>query len=606
MKSYIQNWFVIGLLLVAGTSFGQRNLAITASGTENGSKRVALVVGNSAYTTLPLDNPINDARAMAVKLQSLGFEVIKRENLTSKQIGSTLREFRSRLAPGAEAIFFYAGHGLQVKGVNYLPAVDADISSEEDVPMQSLEVGKVLELMEDSKTRLNLVFLDACRNNPFSRRFRSAAEGLAKVNAPSGTIMSFATRPGSVASDGDGKNGLYTEHLLAAMDQPGQPIEQVLKQVLSGVKKTSKGKQEPWWEGGIEGNFYFIQGPVTVNVAQPASLTKLDPAQVELSFWESMKGSQDKADFEEYLKQYPQGKFAGLARNRIKQLGASVTPPSTMLPSSPIVSAPPAAAPVSPAYRDGQVFRDCADCPEMVVIPGGSFMMGSPGNEAERFGNEGPQHQVNIRRFALAKTEVTQRQWVALMGSNPSEFKNCGLDCPVENVSWDDAQAYVRKLSEKTGQGYRLPSESEWEYAARGGSSSARPWGKNADAACRYANVGDQTTKAQVPGWSYTIHNCNDGYAYTAPVGSYQSNGFGLYDMIGNAWEWTEDYWHDSYTGAPSDGSAWMTGGDSTQRVLRGGSWLNSPQLARSAHRNRLVTSNRYNYIGFRPARMLP
>lgn len=278
------------------------------------------MIGNAAYAGSPLDNPVNDARAMAAKLQQLGFEVVKRENLSGKQIGSTLREFRSRLSTGAEALFFYAGHGLQVKGVNYLPAVDADISAEEDVSNQSLSVNQVLEVMEDSKTRLNLVFLDACRNNPFSRRFRALNEGLAKVNAPSGTILSFATRPGSVAADGDGRNGLYTEHLLAVMDKSGVPIEQALKEVLSRVKQASRGKQEPWWEGGIEGNFYFIQGPVTVNVSSATPSTGLDPAQVELEFWTSIKGSNDRADFEEYLKHYPNGKFAGIARNRVKQL----------------------------------------------------------------------------------------------------------------------------------------------------------------------------------------------------------------------------------------------------------------------------------------------
>jgi uncharacterized caspase-like protein len=219
--------------------------------------RIALVIGNGAYKDSPLKNPVNDARAVAAKLKALGFEVILKENLIQKQIGATLREFRSRLAPGSEALFFYAGHGLQVNGVNYLPAVDADISAEEDVPNQSLSVSQLLELMDSQKTRLNLVFLDACRNNPFTRSFRAAGGGLAKISPPSGTILSYATRPGNVAADGTGSHGLYTEYPLQAMDEPGVPIEQALKTVLGGVKKASSGKQEPWIEGGIEGNFYF-------------------------------------------------------------------------------------------------------------------------------------------------------------------------------------------------------------------------------------------------------------------------------------------------------------------------------------------------------------
>lgn len=221
-------------------------------------KRVALVIGNAAYAQAPLRNPVNDASDIAEKLRGRGFDVVLRTNLKTSQIGRTLREFRSKLTPGAVALVFYAGHGLQVKGENYLPTVDADIEGEEDIPNQSLAVRQLLDSLDEAKTSLNLVFLDACRNNPFSRRFRSAADGLARTAAPSGTLISFATRPGSVAADGEGRNGIYTEYLLQAMDIPNQPVEQVLKRVASGVKVATKGRQEPWMEGGIEGDFYFL------------------------------------------------------------------------------------------------------------------------------------------------------------------------------------------------------------------------------------------------------------------------------------------------------------------------------------------------------------
>jgi len=233
--------------------------------------RVALVIGNGAYPAAPLRNPVHDARAMAAKLKELGFEVVLRENLAQNQIGATLRDFRTRLAPGAEAVFFYAGHGLQVNGVNYLPAVDADITGEEDVPTQSIDVNKVLELMEAQKTRLNLVFLDACRNNPFTRGFRSTGGGLARVSPPAGTILSFATRPGSLAADGDGDHGLYTENLLQAMGEPGLIIEQALKRVYAGVRRASKGRQEPWQEGGLEGDFYFVPARAPMPAEPPAA-----------------------------------------------------------------------------------------------------------------------------------------------------------------------------------------------------------------------------------------------------------------------------------------------------------------------------------------------
>lgn len=306
---------LLSLILLAPAIAGaQRTLSVS------GEQRVALVIGNATYRESRLLNPVNDARAMAAALERLGFVVIKRENVRSREIGSALREFRSRLSPGAVALFFYAGHGLQVRGVNYLPAVDAEIEAEEDVANQSLDMTKVLELLDEAKTRINLVFLDACRNNPFSRRFRSASRGLAKVDAASGTLISFATRPGSVAADGDGKNGLYTEHLLNHMATTGLPIEQMLKRVGADVKLASKGRQEPWSEGLLEGEFYFRPA---APVAAPSAM---DPAVLELALWDSVKNSRNAEELGAYLEQYPKGQFAAVARSRLKSLGAAPVP----------------------------------------------------------------------------------------------------------------------------------------------------------------------------------------------------------------------------------------------------------------------------------------
>ena len=242
----ILRYILIFLAVFSNASFAQP--------TEN---RVALVLGNSAYKSAPLRNPTNDAKDMAAKLKGMGFTVVERNNLTVKQIGSTLREFRSKLTPGSVALVFYAGHGLQIKGENYFPTVDAEIAGEEDVPNQSLSMRQIMDVLGDAKTRLNLVFLDACRDNPYARSFRSASRGLSKETPPSGTLISFATRPGSVASDGTGRNGLYTGALLASMDVQGLQIELALKRVVSAVKGASGGQQEPWTEGSIEGDFYF-------------------------------------------------------------------------------------------------------------------------------------------------------------------------------------------------------------------------------------------------------------------------------------------------------------------------------------------------------------
>jgi len=217
--------------------------------------------------------------------------------------------------------------------VNYLPAVDAEIEAEEDVANQSLDMTRVLELLDEAKTRINLVFLDACRNNPFSRRFRSASRGLAKVDAASGTLISFATRPGSVAADGDGKNGLYTEHLLNHMSTAGLPVEQMLKRVGSEVKLASKGRQEPWSEGLLEGDFYFR--PAAAPAAVAASATSVDPAVLELALWDSVKNSRSAEELSAYLDQYPKGRFAAVARARLKSLGAAPVAASAAQPSAP-------------------------------------------------------------------------------------------------------------------------------------------------------------------------------------------------------------------------------------------------------------------------------
>ncbi|MEW6165712.1 MAG: caspase family protein [Pseudomonadota bacterium] len=253
-------------------------------------RRVALVIGNSAYQDAPLQNPLNDAADIAAKLRARGFVVIERNNLKTSQIGRTLREFRAKLTSGAVALVFYAGHGLQIKGENYLPTVDAIIEGEEDVPNQSLSIRQILELLDESKTRLNLVFLDACRNNPFNRRFRSASSGLARQVAPSGTLISFATRPGSIAADGDGRNGLYTRYLIEAMDVPNLAIELALKRVVSGVKAASKGQQEPWMEGSIEGEFYFL-----TRAEPPAPSPAMQQAAIDRAIEEALRRSSEAA-----------------------------------------------------------------------------------------------------------------------------------------------------------------------------------------------------------------------------------------------------------------------------------------------------------------------
>ena len=245
------------------------------------------------------------------------------------------------------------------------------------------------------------------------------------------------------------------------------------------------------------------------------------------------------------------------------------------------------------APRD--TFRDCAECPHMVVVPDGMYRMGSPRWEEGRDDGEGPMHDVIIGQpVAVGMYEVTFAEWDACRreggcSHDPSDQGWGRENRPVVDVSWEDAQEYVRWLWTKTGQKYRLLSESEWEYAARGGSRSRYQWGD------------------EMPANGANCAGCGslwDG-ASTAPAGSFSANAFGLYDMHGNVWEWVEDCWHDDYAGAPSDGSAWLVAGDCDRRVLRGGSFFTSPPLVRSAYRSQDPSRTRLKLVGFRVAREL-
>lgn len=232
------------------------------------------------------------------------------------------------------------------------------------------------------------------------------------------------------------------------------------------------------------------------------------------------------------------------------------------------------------AFAGAEVFRDCPDCPEMVSLPAGKFTMGATGGRGQE-----PAHAVTVAAFAIGKFEVTQGEWRALMGNNPSKFSDCGERCPVERINWHDARTFVERLSAKTGKIYRLPSEAEWEYACRANGDSG--W-------CG----GDDFVQVA---W---IGRLRDG---PRPVGGKRPNAWGLYDMSGNVWEWTQDCAHADYQDAPADGRPWEAeaGGDCASRMLRGGSWLTRPQYGRATIRFGFSADYRTADFGFRVARSL-
>lgn len=581
------------LTLALGVAVGAQAAAdrgiIIEPGGRGPSNRLALVIGNDYDgESGHLQNPTHDADDMRKALSKLGFTVMGDNQQSLEEMNALVREFGDRLRPGMIGLFYFAGHGMQINGQNYLIPEQSAIQREDEVPFRALAVDQVLAKMAKNKTGLNLLMLDACRDNPFARSFRSGATGLAKMEAPSGTLISYAAKPGTRSKDGNGRNGLYTSVLLKYLPIPGMPIEQMLNKVGSDVRRLSNEEQLTWKEGlldsadGADFCFAGCGGGGPTPTTPPYRPVTPPPA--------------------------PEPEPAPAPRPIPQR--QTVTPRPA--PVTPAVTPPPRPAPPAEA---------CADCPEMVRLPGGSFMMGSTATETGSDQDERPRHSVTVKPFALGKYEVTRAQYAAFVdatgyrgGSSCRTLENGKFEDrtgrgwrnpgysqsgnhPVVCVSLEDAEAYARWLSGQTGRRYRLPTEAEWEYAARSGTDTARYWGDDPDRACDYANVADQTAKKEFPQW--TVHDCADDAVHTTTVGSYRSNRWGLFDMLGNVWEWTCS----AYTEGGYDGHENKCINDaSSRRVFRGGSWLIKPGNVRSANRLRYAPTFRDGGLGFRLA----
>lgn len=351
------------LLLAAGVSF-------LAPASSHALQRVALVIGNADYERAPeLLNPINDARGMEAKLKKLGFDVTKLENATRRQMEEAIVAFEGKLGADKVGLFYYAGHGVQVRDKNYLIPVDASIEAERQARIEALDVSLVTDAMRYARSKVNFIVLDACRDNPFEKKLRGGSRGLAAVDAAGGTLIAYATAPGSVASDGTGKNGVYTEALLAALDEPGLSAEEVFKSVRKRVATATDGEQTPWESSSLTGDFVFNAAaptppatPVQSAATMPARVP-VTSAALELTFWNDVKDSGNVAMFEEYLRQYPKGRFAGLARINISVLKkkpavqvASSAPRTASVPA-PAVAAPTATAPTAQDDRIADLLK---------------------------------------------------------------------------------------------------------------------------------------------------------------------------------------------------------------------------------------------------------
>ncbi len=583
------------------------------------AEKVALVIGNGGYQRLaPLKNPVNDAADVAASLGRLGFDVVRVTDGSYRQMMEAIESFRKKLSGAEAGMFFYAGHGVQSGGVNYLIPVDAVINDEYQLSFMAVNAEYVLSAMNVSGCPLNMVVMDACRDNPFAG-FRSAGRGLAVVgNAPAGAIVVYATDPGKTAEDGRGRNGTFTEAFLRHVETPGLDVKALFDRVGAEVAANTGNAQTPWVSSKFYGT-YYLAGAGTTSVQQGSGTGTMT---VEKSY-----GS-IRVEVKETAKLYVDGVYKGevpggnaasitgvesgnrsvrlsYADGKTEERTVSVTANGT-------------------AYASFSYQKPVPRDESMVYVAGGTFSMGSTSGEED----EKPVHTVTVSGFSMAKTEVTVgefRSFVQATGYRTTAETSGGASIwtgskweqkadanwknpyfsqadtqPVVLVSWYDAVEYCNWKSKKDGliacytingtnvscnfsaSGYRLPTEAEWEWAARGGKSSR---------GYTYAGSNSEGSVAWYSG--------NSGKK-TQPVGTKAANELGIYDLSGNVWEWCWD-WYGSYSsGSQADPKGQSTG---SGRVLRGGSFWRSADDLRVSGRSFDMPVSRVIYLGFRPVR---
>jgi formylglycine-generating enzyme required for sulfatase activity len=562
----------IGLVLLAAIT----TVALPAAA-QQPAPRVALVIGNESYPDAgaPLTS-IKDARALAAELRQQKFQTILAENVGRADMRARLDEFAAKIAPGTVALFYFSGFGLQAAKRTYLLPTNAAIWNEPDVERSGIRLEEVLAEMHRKGAGVKIVIIDASRRNPYERRLRQVAEGLAAIGIPENTLIMYSAAPDKRLSDSSAAASLFTQELLKELRVPNATAEEMFNRVRLGVSEASRREQIPWVSSSLVTPFAFgSSGPLVLPKPEPPPPVSSNPR-----------------------------------------------PPSDAWSPEPAPGQS-AEAPLAPererALKPGDEFKECAECPRMVVIPAGEFMMGAPESEPEHYPNELPQHRVNIAQpFAVGAFKVTRDELDAFVRDTRYRIDKCFTleDGRVEErlgrspqnpgfaqdgkhpavcVSWDDAQAYVAWLTRKTGRVYRLLTEAEWEYAARAGTSSPFWWGTsisadqaNYDSSSSYGGSG----------------NKREGREKTVPVDSFAANPWGLYQVHGNAFEWVEDCWNDTYGNAPADGAARLTG-DCSRHVRRGSAWNYIAATLRSAFRDSRPARFRGSNIGLRVARMI-
>jgi len=382
-------------------------------------QRVALVIGNADYASGPLRNPVNDARAMANALRGCRFDVIEKLNVDRRETRRSIRDFAKRIKAGGVGLFYYAGHGVQVNGENYLVPIGAEMRSEDEVDDDCVRASFVLEKMEDADNRVNIVILDACRNNPYARSFRSGTRGLARMDAATGSILAYSTAPGDVAADGEGGNGLYTSKLLMHINTPGLAIEEMLKEVRKDVMAASSDQQVPWESSSLTGDFAFVVGD-----ADP----ELDAARRE----------------NEQLRQQLLKMRIERNRNKMQDVVEDIVH----------------------NYSEETLSASKREAGDMVDVSDFGFYI----DKYEVTNNEYAEFVKSTNHRGPECNPKYRSAWNTWLGNQPPQGYG---NHPVVGVTWEDARTYCRWA------GKRLPTAKEWQQACQGTDGRDYPWGNS-------------------------------------------------------------------------------------------------------------------------------
>ena len=575
-------------------------------------KRLALLIGNSNYAGAQfLTNPVNDAKALATVLKDqLNFDVIYKTNLNRRAMKDAITQFGKQLDRNqGVGLFYFSGHGLQYEGQNHLIPIGANKSLKSVVDLkegtETVTINYVLEHMKLAANEVNILILDACRNPPdFVKSWHKGSmidPGMAKQsNTPSGTLIAYAAASGKPAESGEGQdNSPYVKSLMKWLPTPNLSITDALTQVRKDVKQATYQQQEPEYAAALDEIFYLNQDnrlAEAYRIEQDQLMRDRETVEYEQRQVQADKDriAREKAAIAEQRARL-QVQEQRLAHQQ------TITPPSPPPPDNRFVA--------------GKVFRDRlqdgSQGPKMVMIPAGTFRMGDI--QGRGGDDEQPVHTVSVSRFAMGQHEVTvgdYLRFVQATGRHAPKWQEAGNEYnihtgtndyykemgnaltdenhPIVGISWLDVTAYAEWLSEQTGQDYRLPTEAQWEYAARAGTSTQYWWGNKIGS--NKANCGS---------------DCGDRFEYTSPVGSFPKNPFGLYDTAGNVWEWTCSEYENPNNGKEKACLSKNHSNDDSLFVLRGGSWIYDALRVRSSNRFRSQRAIRSRYCGARLSRRL-